>query len=398
MSAGQRVGKLSRAKVRLIIASGGVAALAIVGMVGVGGTSALFSSKAGDQSASFQTGTVVLDNANTSQSTTCSLQSLAPGTLGLTPTTSSGNGGNEATTTPNPTVCSLDVKYTGSLRAWVLLDVSVTSKAAAQASATTGGATPGSEALYDGKGGLQLSVLGGNAGTSSFTQSNQVFSAGVPTCSTDASGLQTCTSTAADQVVAGPVSGGSSGVFHLDSYLPLSAGNQYQGSKATVTLTAHAVQYDNNHASDCYNAPCFVSSGGSNGQTANGDPMVTNVSVTGVSNSVSTATVKLTFNQALQSFSSSGPFGNFVVTDLSSTGTAPVTCPVTEAQLSSGTSGVSNNVVTLTLGNCGSSGGLASGSWMSFLYTSYPGSADTFLMNAKGTTYVPTEAFLAQAS
>lgn len=373
-----------------------MAAIAGIGMAGVGGTSALFTSTAGSQTATFNAGTVVLDNVGSSASTTCTVGNLAPGTLGTSPTTSSVNGGNNTTTPPNPTACSMNVSYDGSLRAWILLDVSVTSNSADAATSPVGG-----QALFNGgPGSLQLSVLGTPAASSSFTQAGQVFSAGSPTCTTSSGGLQSCTSTVTNQLVGtSPAQPGQSGTFELDSYFPLLAGNGYQGGSAKVTLTAHAVQYDNNHASDCYDGPCFVTSSTSNGKTTSGAPMVTSESVTGTSSTFSgPSTVKLVYDQtlAVPNNLSTGPWGNITITDLTQSSSTPVTCPVTGASL--GTTKLTNDTLTLTLGSCSNSATLASGDWLSIYYTSYyAGSGQVFLTNTSG-QYVPTESMLAQAS
>ena len=399
MSAIERIRSLSRVKRRLVLAGSGIAALAAVGTVGLGGTSAIFTSQANSQSSSFTAGTVTLTN-DASQSVTCTLGNLAPGTMGAYPVTSTKYGQNEATTVPDPTACQLKVDYSGSLRAWIFLDVKVTSTAA-----NPQGGSTGTSALYDGSSnGLQLGVVGASAGSDSFTGIGQVFSLGGATCG-EAGTTQTCTSTSSNQLVDfnNPVSSGASGVFNLDSYLPLWAGNAYQGSTATVTLTAHAVQYDNNHGSDCYSTPCFATSASG---APIGAPFVTSASVVGAMPATSTtaatpATVSLVFSQPLQDNVSLGPWTNLVVTDLSQ-GSAPNnTCPVVSASL--GTTTATDDTLNLTLGTCTQGGSVSSGALLSVYYTSYYlGSHSVFLQGlatGSGTApYVSTWNALVRAS
>ena len=259
----EKLKRASTVKKRLALAGGAMAALTAVGLAGVGGTSALFDSTAPAQTSTFASGTVTLTQAASPE--TCTFTNLAPGTEGSTGQAE--NTGNTSTsTTVSPLACQYQVNYSGSENAWLLLDAKVTSSAANTMSSTS---TTGTEALFDGtSSGLQLGVIGGP--TSSPTQT---FTVGKASCTAGTTTVvQTCSSTAADQLVGtGPIAAGWSGTFNLDSYFPTWADNTYQGGTVTVTLVAHAVQYANNHGSDCYNYPCLSTAG-------SGDPIINGAS------------------------------------------------------------------------------------------------------------------------
>lgn len=332
---------------RLMLAGGGMAALAAVGYAGFSGTSALFDSSAPSQTATFAAGTVTLTSPSTQ---TCTIKNLAPGTEGASSQAELPGSGNQTTASQlSPLDCQYQVSYSGSLRAWILLDVSVTSSAA---NPTGGTSTTGTEALYDGtSSGLQLGVLGGP--TSSPTDT---FSVGTATCKAGTSSTpQSCTSSAADQLVGqGPVSNGWTGTFNLDSYFPTWADNIYQGGTATVTLTAHAVQYANNHSSDCYNYPCLATA-------ASGDPIIN-----GVSASAGGSTMTLDYSQpvTLPGYSSGalGSNSSFTVTDWNQSSSTRSTCPVTNIK-GSGTS-----TLTLTLGQCSNGSNIAANDLLTLYY------------------------------
>lgn len=178
--------------------------LATTGLLGalVAGTSyAFFSSTATSQDNTFTAGTMSL----TDSADTCTIGPMQPG---------------------DSHSCTYQVTYNsndGNLNAWIGLDV-----------ATTGTAGPvvtpnGSQSSYGGTplwsandaNGLQLSV------TDSY---NNTFHLN-----------------ATDQVVgSSAVAPGWTDTFTVTGSLPDSAGNGYEGGSATVSLTAHAVQSQDN--------------------------------------------------------------------------------------------------------------------------------------------------------
>ncbi len=219
-------------------------------------TFALFTSTADPQADTFTAGTVIL--SSTSGNDACGpqgivLSNLEPGDSGT---------------------CTYTVTYTGTLNAWVSLDVNA-SAVALSAYTPSGSQTPiGGEALLNNGGdvhGLSLSV--------SDTMGN--FSAGNPnnpsdlmvplvTCpspdsspaeGTGALGSATaCNGTADGQLLAnnnnagdngsnnapdGSWAPGQSDTVTLSWQLPLTAPNTYQGSSAQIVLQANAVQASN---------------------------------------------------------------------------------------------------------------------------------------------------------
>ncbi len=311
MSLRQRMQSMSATKKRVALAGGSLAALAAIGMAGIGGTNALFTSQAGSQTSTFAAGTVTLTQDATSQA--CTITNMAPGDEG---TQQGNNYSNNAAPPNNPQCGKYTVDYGGSLQAWILLDVTVTSTAANPSSSSVG-----NKALFDGtSSGLQLGITG--------PQSGSTFQTGTPVCTTNSSGDQTCTSSSLNQevyVVREPytVNQGWTGTFMVNDALPPWADHGYQGSTATITLTAHAVQYANNHSSDCYASPCSA------------NPYIVSASASATAQTVSldySAPVALT----------NPPFNgqNWTVTDLTQSGTTPDSCTV--SAITDGTGAVPN--------------------------------------------------------
>jgi len=200
-------------KRRVARAAAAVAIVAAAWALGAGVALAFFSDSTSSL-ANLALGTVSLGNP---QTTTCTYNALTPGDL------------------TGSTHCTFSVTYTGSLPAYMALDVQI------QATAGSGGTT-----LYDGTNtkGLTLSISDG--GHSSYTIPTGPGSTGSPCPSGD-----TCW-TASNELAAtyGPTSviftSGSSVTFTLTPMFPTSVKNPYQGGSATVLLTAHAVQSPGN--------------------------------------------------------------------------------------------------------------------------------------------------------
>jgi len=184
----------------------GVAATAaIAGAIAVlifGATFGLFSAVSAPQTDTFAAGTVVLTTDNT-QSFSCAFNNMHPGEV-----SHQWQLGNY-TVPPADTGCTLLVHYTGSLPAYIGLQLGTSG---------TG--------LYDGSAnGLQLQIL----------DNNGVYYTG--------GGLLNGTSA---PLYVGTDSGPADHTFWVDFYLPTSAGNHYQGLNTTLTLNVTAVQSQNN--------------------------------------------------------------------------------------------------------------------------------------------------------
>jgi len=161
-------------------------------------------------------GTVAL-NVGSSPSSTCTYNSLNPGDLT----------GSKA--------CALSVTYTGSISAFVSLDVLIETKAGSGAGART---------LYDPTTGKGLTFSISDNGGNSFT---------VPTiattCPTAPAG-STCYELDYELAASGPTnltfSTADVVTWTVTPVFPKGAGNPYQGATATLTLTAQAVQAPGN--------------------------------------------------------------------------------------------------------------------------------------------------------
>jgi len=191
------------ASVVLVSASAGLALV---------GTSAIFQDSETNSSDSFAAGTVTVGLGATS--TTCNVSELAPGDSSQ----SYGSGSVSRTT------CTYKVKYTGSLPAYLGVDVNVAN-----------GATP----MFTGTAsGLQLKVAasGGVSVMNGTTYKNQAGSDVTVVAGTQVSNILVKSTPAVtdDEVT-----------FTVDYLLPLAAPNSLQASSSSVQLTFHAVQSAN---------------------------------------------------------------------------------------------------------------------------------------------------------
>jgi hypothetical protein len=206
-------------KKRLALAAGLLAALGAVATLVAGTTFGLFSASGSSGANSFTSGTVTVGTGSPT-SVTCTITNIVPGD-----SSAGAPIGNKADTT-----CTYNVKYTGSVSAWLGVDVAVTN---------------GSTALYDDTAtGLQLylkdatptTYLTSTAPTAGTTFTSQAGTAtSLPTGSTPDLLVSTTAATTNTAVS-----------FTLDYALPIASGNSYQGGSASVTLTFHAVQSGNN--------------------------------------------------------------------------------------------------------------------------------------------------------
>lgn len=214
---------------RLGLVLAGLLGIGAIASLAIGASYALFSSTPGSQQTQFTAGTVTLTKVSTD---TCTFDNMNPGDT-------------------SPT-CSYTVDYTGSVQAFLLLNVSTSSQAGS-------GGTP----LLDGTAtGLQVNINDAAAADNApgtGPNSNQMFSIGSVSCSSPT----TCSSSAPDQEVLynssnthNWVTYGQNATFDVSGYLPLTAGNGYQGGSATVTLTAWAIQVANNDNCGGSGSPC----------------------------------------------------------------------------------------------------------------------------------------------
>lgn len=184
----------------------------------LGSTMALFGATETNAASSFTSGTVSVGLGATS--TTCNVTAMAPGD------SSTSYGSGSATLTP----CDYNVKYTGSLAAYLAVDVAVTA---------------GSTALYTGTStGLQFKI-GVNGGATVMTGTTYKNGAGADTtlvAGTPVTNILLSTTPAATNDLL---------TFNIDYLLPLLAPNALQGGSASVTLTFHAVQAANQTVGSC---------------------------------------------------------------------------------------------------------------------------------------------------
>lgn len=175
------------------------------------GTAALFSDSLTNSADSFTAGTVTVGLGSTS--TNCNVTQLAPGD------SSTGYGSGSV----DKVRCTFNVEYTGSLPAYLGVDVKLLN---------------GGTALYTGaSSGLQMKVVAD--GVSVVDGTNFMNSSGVAT--------PVVAGTSVDNILlsTSPVNTGETVAFTVDYLLPLVAPNVLQGGSASVQLTFHAVQSAN---------------------------------------------------------------------------------------------------------------------------------------------------------
>jgi hypothetical protein len=190
----------------------GVATLTAVASVATlytGVTFDLFSSQPSAESNNFTAGTITLSDNVTGA---CSDSNMAPG--------------------DSPAACTLGLTYSGSLSAYLAVDVLIETQAG------TGGTD-----LYNpgGSNGLTVSISDNQSSPVTYT---------VPTTSTTcpggAPGGSTCYELDDELLGTGSYSNGATDTISTSVSLPTAAGNGYQGGAAQVILTALAVQSKNN--------------------------------------------------------------------------------------------------------------------------------------------------------
>lgn len=249
---------------RAALLCAGLGAVGAIGAFTFAGTSAQFTSSADAQNNSITTDTVTLTE-NMAASQVMSVTHFMPG-----------DGSCYSPPVGAKYICDYPrndyaLTYHGA-DAFVGLDFTIVSTAAQACTALPASASVSSTAvastctgtgqspLFNGDpnaGALDLSVTPENGNTAHQLLLDSDLEANT-TCSTDASQVVTCTSTTKNVLM--PVGygntafnglkwvDGSTDFVQVDTGLPSTAGNQYQGSGATFTLQSHAVQFKNNNS------------------------------------------------------------------------------------------------------------------------------------------------------
>jgi len=339
---------------RSILALSSLGIVGAVAALAIGGTMALFGSTASPSTSTFTTGTVVLTGTTTNA--TNYAQGDAPTNLGTCTFTNMAAGGTTGPTINGapvdvPYICDYQLTLGGTLPAWVSLNVS-TSSAAGSIEQPPGSQTPyGGEALLDGSAtGLQVAVFS----EATASSASQVFTIGTvappsglcPADPNTANSLTYCTSTssAADGQAIGnsPWNPGQTTTIQVEGMLPLDAGNEYESGTASVTVSATAVQSDNNSGNDCYQSACSTYG-----------PIAQSVAV-----SATNSTVILTYDQPVVfGFSDYGQTPVYSVSNPSGFLVQDVTEPLASGsydscKVTNGATSVGSDLVTLTLGSC----------------------------------------------
>lgn len=194
---------------KLLVSASAAAILLSISVLTFGTTFGLYSGAASQETNSFTSGTLTLSSTVTGA---CTVTGLAPGDSSST--------------------CNLGFTYSGSLSAYLAVDVVVETQAGS-----------GGTALYNptGSNGLSVAVADNQATPVTY---------GVPTtstsCPTGAPTGSTCYVADNELVSTSAVSGGTTDTVTTTVSLPAAAGNGYQGGAAQILLTAHAVQSAHN--------------------------------------------------------------------------------------------------------------------------------------------------------
>lgn len=252
-------------KRHLAIVCAGLGTLGTAGAFAFSGTGAQFTSLADNQHNQITAGTVVLTE-NASASKAYDITNLMPGD-------------GSCYSAPTGALYTCDqprneyaLTYSGTGAAFVGLDIKVTSTAAqactglaantasvAPAAAETACTGTGQLPLFDGVGGagdldLALTPENGDTAHQLVLDTDLVTHA---SCSTNATDIVVCTSEI-DNVMMPVAYGsaanaglqwttGSTDFVQVDTALPSTAGNQFQGGSVSIDLQSHAVQWANNN-------------------------------------------------------------------------------------------------------------------------------------------------------
>ena len=215
---------------RAVIAGGAVVTIGAVAALLIGSTFGFFSS-AGTSSGSntFTAGNVIVGLDPLGTQVTCAIGPMSAGDT-------QAKTGNVA--------CKYDIKYTGTVNAYMALDLAITGHGGATTVIPYGSTTApaAAQGLYDGTStGLQFNISDGtNTYMNGVQYNNQ---AGTPMTLTPTGG----TAAVSDLLVtATPIASGATTVVTVNYTLPSTAGNTYNLATSAIVLTIHAVQSDNN--------------------------------------------------------------------------------------------------------------------------------------------------------
>lgn len=202
----------------ITMVAGGVATAGLAATLVVGTTFGFFSSTPAAESISFTTGTITLAST---VSGACTVTNMAPGDA--------------------PTACTLATSYSGSLSAYLAVNVLIETQAGS-----------GGTKLYNppsANNGLTVAITDNQTSAVTYT---------VPTTSTNCpNGVPssyTCYELDNELLGTSAYANGATDTISTAVTLPSAAANGYQGASAQVILTAHAVQSKNNTLS-CSTTP-----------------------------------------------------------------------------------------------------------------------------------------------
>lgn len=197
------------ARRRILLAISALATTGAASTMVAGTTFGFYSSKPGAESNSFTSGTVTLASTVTGA---CTVSALAPGDA--------------------PAACTFNTTYSGSLSAYLAVDVLVETQAGS-----------GGTVLYNpgGSNGLTVAVTDNQSSPVTY-----VVPTTATTCPGGAPSGSTCYELDNELLGTSAFTNGATDVISTAVTLPAAAGNGYQGGAAQVILTAHAVQSKNN--------------------------------------------------------------------------------------------------------------------------------------------------------
>jgi len=200
-----------RVSKRLLLVAGSAAGMAAASVLAATAAFGLFGGTAPTKTSSFSAGTVTLAS-NTSGA--CNVAAVLPGAT--------------------PTPCKLKATYSGSVLAYIGLDVLI------EAQAGSGGTK-----LYnpaDSANDLQITIKDNQGTPVTYVVPTSV----TPPCPGSAPSGSTCYALNDELVSLTGLSSGTSITFSTTVSLPTGSATGYQGGSAQIILTAHAVQAANN--------------------------------------------------------------------------------------------------------------------------------------------------------